>query len=189
MGRGTLYVFTGPSGAGKGTLISLLRERDDKLYYSVSATTREPRPGEKDGVHYFFLKREEFERKLLENAFLEHARYVDNYYGTLEAPVDEKLEEGRDVILEIEVQGALQVREKRPDAVLVFIAPPSFDELESRLKGRGTETGEKIEKRLETAKKELEQRGKFDFVIVNDELERAAGEIQNILADRRAGNR
>ncbi len=182
---GTLYVFTGPSGAGKGTLISLLREKDDKLYYSVSATTREPRPGEVDGVHYFFLQKGDFEKKLSENAFLEHARYVDNYYGTLEAPVNEKLQEGFDVILEIEVQGALQVREKRPDAVLVFIAPPSFEELESRLRGRGTESGDKIEKRLETAKLELGQKDKFDFVIVNDVLERAADELQGILQSRR----
>ena len=139
MNKGTLYVFTGPSGAGKGTLLSRLMAEDDRLFYSISATTRAPRSGETDGVQYYFLTRADFERKIAQNAFLEHARYVDNYYGTLEAPVNEKLAEGYDVILEIEVQGAMQVHQKRPDAVMVFIAPPSFEELAARLRGRGTE--------------------------------------------------
>ena len=129
MRKGTLYVFTGPSGAGKGTVLSRLLSEDEKLFFSISATTRAPRPGEKDGVQYYFLTKEDFEAKIAANAFLEHAKYVDNYYGTLEAPVNEKLEAGYDVILEIEVQGAMQVHEKRPDAVMVFIAPPSFEEL------------------------------------------------------------
>ena len=118
MRKGTLYVFTGPSGAGKGTVLSRLLSEDEKLFFSISATTRAPRPGEKDGVQYYFLTKEDFEAKIAANAFLEHAKYVDNYYGTLEAPVNEKLEEGCDVILEIEVQGAMQVHEKRPDAVM-----------------------------------------------------------------------
>ena len=139
MRKGTLYVFTGPSGAGKGTVLSRLLSEDEKLFFSISATTRAPRPGEKDGVQYYFLTKEDFEAKIAANAFLEHAKYVDNYYGTLEAPVNEKLEAGYDVILEIEVQGAMQVHEKRPDAVMVFIAPPSFEELANRLRGRGTE--------------------------------------------------
>ena len=155
MNKGTLYVFTGPSGAGKGTLLSRLMAEDDRLFYSISATTRAPRSGETDGVQYYFLTRADFERKIAQNAFLEHARYVDNYYGTLEAPVNEKLAEGYDVILEIEVQGAMQVHQKRPDAVMVFIAPPSFEELAARLRGRGTEDEEKVRKRLETAKEEL----------------------------------
>ena len=185
MNKGTLYVFTGPSGAGKGTLLSRLMAEDDRLFYSISATTRAPRSGETDGVQYYFLTRADFERKIAQNAFLEHARYVDNYYGTLEAPVNEKLAEGYDVILEIEVQGAMQVHQKRPDAVMVFIAPPSFEELAARLRGRGTEDEEKVRKRLETAKEELKSRDGFDYVVVNDEIDRAVRELQGILAARR----
>ena len=186
MHKGTLYVFTGPSGAGKGTLLSRLMAADDRLFYSISATTRAPRAGEIDGVQYYFLTKAEFEEKIAQNAFLEHARYVDNYYGTLEAPVNEKLEAGYDVILEIEVQGAMQVHEKRPDAVMVFIAPPSFEELANRLRGRGTEDEEKVCKRLETAKEELKRQDEFQYVVVNDEIERAAQELQDIIAARRA---
>lgn len=185
MHKGTLYVFTGPSGAGKGTLLSRLRAQDDRLFYSISATTRAPRPGETDGVQYYFLSKADFEEKIAQNAFLEHARYVDNYYGTLEAPVNEKLEQGFDVILEIEVQGAMQVHEKRPDAVMVFIAPPSFEELAARLRGRGTEDEEKVLKRLETAKEELKHQNAFDYVVVNDEIDRAVEELKGILAKRR----
>lgn len=185
MNKGTLYVFTGPSGAGKGTLLSRLMAEDDRLFYSISATTRAPRSGETDGVQYYFLTRADFERKIAQNAFLEHARYVDNYYGTLESPVNEKLAEGYDVILEIEVQGAMQVHQKRPDAVMVFIAPPSFEELAARLRGRGTEDEEKVRKRLETAKEELKSRDRFDYVVVNDEIDRAVRELQGILAARR----
>ena len=136
-------------------------------------------------MQYYFLTKADFEEKIAQNAFLEHARYVDNYYGTLEAPVNEKLDEGYDVILEIEVQGAMQVHEKRPDAVMVFIAPPSFEELAARLRGRGTEDEEKVQKRLETAKEELKSQDKFDYVVVNDEIDRAVREIQGILAARR----
>lgn len=185
MRKGTLYVFTGPSGAGKGTLLSRLQEQDDRLFYSISATTRAPRPGETDGVQYYFLSKTEFEEKIAQHAFLEYACYVENYYGTLEAPVNEKLEQGFDVVLEIEVQGAMQVHEKRPDAVMVFIAPPSFEELAARLRGRGTEDEEKVLKRLETAKEELKQQDRFDYVIVNDELDRAVEELKDILAKRR----
>ena len=185
MRKGTLYVFTGPSGAGKGTVLSRLLSEDEKLFFSISATTRAPRPGEKDGVQYYFLTKEDFEAKIAANAFLEHAKYVDNYYGTLEAPVNEKLETGYDVILEIEVQGAMQVHEKRPDAVMVFIAPPSFEELANRLRGRGTEDEAKVQKRLETAKGELAQQDKFDYVVVNDTVERAVEELHGILAKRR----
>lgn len=185
MNKGTLYVFTGPSGAGKGTLLSRLMAEDDRLFYSISATTRAPRSGETDGVQYYFLTRADFERKIAQNAFLEHARYVDNYYGTLEAPVNEKLAEGYDVILEIEVQGAMQVHQKRPDAVMVFIAPPSFEELANRLRGRGTEDEAKVQKRLETAKGELAQQDKFDYVVVNDTVERAVNELHEILNKRR----
>ena len=182
--RGILFVLSGPSGSGKGTAIKELMGRRP-LKLSVSATTRAPRPGEVDGVQYYFLTRADFERKIAQNAFLEHARYVDNYYGTLEAPVNEKLAEGYDVILEIEVQGAMQVHQKRPDAVMVFIAPPSFEELAARLRGRGTEDEEKVRKRLETAKEELKSRDRFDYVVVNDEIDRAVRELQGILAARR----
>ena len=185
MGKGTLYVFTGPSGAGKGTLLSRLQEQDDRLFYSISATARAPRRGVTDGVQYYFLSKAEFEEKIAQHAFLEYACYVENYYGTLEAPVNEKLEQGFDVVLEIEVQGAMQVHEKRPDAVMVFIAPPSFEELAARLRGRGTEDEEKVLKRLETAKEELKQQDRFDYVIVNDELDRAVEELRDILAKRR----
>lgn len=186
MRKGTLYVFTGPSGAGKGTLLSEIRRGDDRLFLSISATTRAPRPGEIDGVHYYFLKKADFENKISENAFLEYAGYVDNYYGTLAAPVDRMLEEGKDVILEIEVQGAMQVKTKRPDAVMVFIAPPSFEELAARLRGRGTEDEEKVQKRLAIAQQELKSIDHFDFVVVNDEIERAARELRAIIDARRA---
>ena len=186
MRKGTLYVFTGPSGAGKGTLLSRLQEQDDRLFYSISATTRAPRPGETDGVQYYFLSKAEFEEKIAQHAFLEYACYVENYYGTLEAPVNEKLEQGFDVVLEIEVQGAMQVHEKRPDAVMVFIAPPSFEELAARLRGRGTEDEEKVMKRLETAKEELKHQDEFDYVVINDEIDRAVEELKGILAARRA---
>ncbi len=186
MRKGTLYVVTGPSGAGKGTVLSRLLEQDGKLYYSISATTRAPRPGERDGVQYYFLSKQEFERKIAENAFLEHARYVDNYYGTLEAPVEDKLNAGFDVLLEIELQGAMQVRRKRPDAVSIFLAPPSFGELAARLRGRGTESEEKVQKRLETAKNEMQHQNEYDFVVINDEVDRAVREIRNILESRRA---
>ena len=185
MRKGTLYVVTGPSGAGKGTVLARLREQDGRLFYSISATTRAPRPGETDGVQYYFLEKEDFEAKIGQNAFLEYARYVDNYYGTLEAPVEEKLREGFDVILEIEVQGAMQVQEKRPDAVLVFLAPPSFDELARRLRGRGTEDEEKVQKRLKTARQELACAEKFDYTVINDEVERAVSELQKIILSRR----
>lgn len=185
MRKGTLYVFTGPSGTGKGTLLSRLMAADNRLFFSISATTRAPRPGEVDGVQYYFLSKADFEEKIAQNAFLEHAKYVDNYYGTLEAPVNEKLDAGYDVILEIEVQGAMQVHEKRPDAVMVFIAPPSFEELAHRLRGRGTEDEEKVCRRLETAQRELQYADRFDHVVVNDEIDRAVRELQGILAERR----
>ena len=184
--KGRLIVISGPSGTGKGTVIGKLRELRGDVCLSVSVTTRAPRPGETDGVQYYFLTREDFEQRIAQNAFLEHARYVDNYYGTLEAPVNQKLDEGYDVILEIEVQGAMQVHKKRPDAVMVFIAPPSFEELAARLRGRGTEDEEKVMKRLETAKEELKHQDEFDYVVVNDEIDRAVEELKGILAARRA---
>lgn len=186
MRKGGLYIFTGPSGAGKGTVLRELLAQVPGVFLSVSATTRAPRPGEQDGVHYYFLTEQEFEQKIAENAFLEHARYVDHYYGTLEAPVDARISEGMDVVLEIEVQGAMQVHAKRPDAVLIFLAPPSLEVLAGRLRGRGTESEEKVRKRLETARRELEYQDKFDYVVVNDTVENAVGQLKSIFLGNRA---
>ena len=185
MRKGTLYVFTGPSGAGKGTVLGRLLAEDDRLFFSISATTRAPRPGEQNGVHYYFLEKTDFENRIAQGAFLEHAQYVGNYYGTLAAPENQKRDGGFHVFLEIVVQGALHINKKRPDAVMVFIAPPSFEELASRLRGRGTEDEAKVQKRLETAKGELEQKDRFDYVVVNDTVDRAVDEIKGILASRR----
>ena len=185
MRKGTLYIFTGPSGTGKGTLLSRVMAQDDRLFLSVSATTRAPRQGEQDGVHYCFLSREEFDRRVEAGAFLEYAHYVGNSYGTLEAPVQQKLEEGYDVVLEIEVQGAMAVHSKRPDAVMIFVAPPSFDELASRLRGRGTESEETVEARLATAREELRHQEEFDYLVVNDDLKAAVRDLSAIFIAER----
>lgn len=183
--KGRLFVLTGPSGAGKGTIIAETMKERENLFLSVSATTRAPRPGEQDGIHYYFLTREEFEKKIQQGAFLEHAEYVGNCYGTLEAPVNEKMDAGIDVILEIELQGAEKVHERRPDAVMVFIAPPSFEVLAQRLRGRGTENEETVLKRLETAKKELASVKEFDYLVINDDLKQAREELLAILLAER----
>lgn len=185
MRKGTLYVFTGPSGTGKGTLLSRVMAQDNKLFLSVSATTRAPRAGEKHGVHYYFLKQKEFEQHVINGEFLEHAEYVGNCYGTLEAPVETQLDAGNDVILEIEVQGAMAIHKKRPDAVMIFVAPPSFEALEERLCGRGTECADAVCARLETARKELAFQNKFDYLIVNDDLETAGRELAAIFVAER----
>lgn len=186
--RGTLYIFTGPSGTGKGTLLNRVMQQDKNLFLSVSATTRAPRSGEVDGQQYYFLTKEAFAEKVEQGAFLEYATYVGNHYGTLEAPVEERLQAGKDVILEIEVQGAMHVHEKRPDAVMIFVAPPSFEELAARLRGRGTETESVITNRLETAKKELSYQEKFDYIIVNDDLEQASAALASIFIAERCRN-
>ena len=160
--KGTLFVLTGPSGVGKGTLLSHVLPQLDSLFLSVSATTREPRPEEQDGVHYYFLSPEQFRSRIEDGAFLEHAQFSGNYYGTPSAPIDAHLSRGEDVVLEIEVQGAMQIREKRPDAAMIFVAPPDFATLEARLRGRQTEAEDAIALRLETAKHELQQIPKFD---------------------------
>lgn len=171
--RGRLIVVSGPSGAGKSSLIREALEAVPELAYSVSATTRPARPGEVDGEHYVFLTREEFERWIGEGRFLEWAQYSNNLYGTLEAKVEELLETGRSVILEIELQGARQVREKRPDAEMVFVRAPSLEETRRRLSGRATETAEAMETRLATAVGEVAARDEFDHEVVNGEWERA----------------
>jgi guanylate kinase len=176
-----VFVITGPSGVGKGTLISALRERVPGLELSVSATTRPPRPGEVDGRDYYFLDPEEFDRRAREGAFLEHATYSGHRYGTLRSEVEEKLAAGKGVVLEIEVQGARQVRAAMPEAVQVFIAPPDASDLRRRLRGRGTDADEAIEARLRTAEQELEARQEFPHVVVNDDIERAADELEKLV--------
>lgn len=166
--RGVLFVFSGPSGVGKGTLkAKLFEEFADRIAYSVSATTRGPREGEVDGKDYFFISRQEFERRVKNNEFLEHAEFAGNCYGTPRAYVEKLLDSGMNVVLEIDVQGALQVMKSMPECVSVFILPPSFEELEHRLRGRGTETEEKVRERLETAKRELTYAPQYDYQIVN----------------------
>ena len=186
--NGKLYVFTGPSGTGKGTILSQVLKQDKRLFLSVSATTRAPREGEIHGGHYYFLDKQTFEDKINKGEFLEHAQYVGNYYGTLEQPVNEQLKSGNDVVLEIEVQGAMQIHEKRPDAVMIFVAPPSIEELERRLIGRGTENAEKIAARMKTAEEELKQSDKFDYIIVNDDLDCAIADLLAILRAERCRN-
>ena len=166
--RGVLFVFSGPSGVGKGTLkAKLFEEFADQIAYSVSATTRGPREGEVDGKDYFFISRQEFERRVKNNEFLEHAEFAGNCYGTPRAYVEKLLDSGMNVVLEIDVQGALQVMKSMPECVSVFILPPSFEELEHRLRGRGTETEEKVRERLGTAKRELPYAPQYDYQIVN----------------------
>lgn len=178
---GRLYVFSGPSGAGKGTLLARLLELRSDLWESVSATTRAPRPGEKDGVDYFFTTREAFEAEIARDGLLEYAEVHGNYYGTPLAPIRAHMDAGTDVVLEIDVQGAFQVRGKVPEARLVFIAPPSSEELERRLRGRGTDSPESIATRLENARAEMDAADDYDVVVVNDDLEQATEELLAVL--------
>jgi guanylate kinase len=179
--RGRLVVVSGPSGAGKSTLIRASLEAVPELAYSVSATTRKPREGEVDGRDYIFLSREEFEKWIDEGRFLEWAEYSGNLYGTPEQKVEEYLESGRSVILEIELQGAREVREKRPDAVMVFVRAPSLEETRKRLEGRATEDDKALETRMMTALKEVEARSEFDYEVVNAEREQAREDIINTM--------
>ena len=178
-----VFVITGPSGVGKGTLIRGLMERLPALALSVSATTRPPRPGEQDGVDYHFLTREDFDAKVAGDAFVEHADYAGRSYGTLRSELERRLAAGAGVVLEIEVQGARQVRAAVPDAVAVFIAPPSHDALRARLIGRGTDDPEEVEARMRTAERELEAQPEFAHVVVNDRLEQATQELIGIVRD------
>ena len=178
---GKLFVLSGPSGVGKGTLREHALNDIANLVYSISCTTRQPRPGETDGVEYRFISHEKFKQDISDNLFLEYAHVHNDYYGTLKADVEDALNSGLDVLLEIDVQGALQVREKMPQAVLIFIAPPSVQELERRLINRNTESQEVIRTRLHNALRELELQDKYNHVIVNDDLERASQELRNII--------
>ena len=181
MNKGKLFVISGPSGSGKSTVIGRLLKELDKAYFSISATTREPREGERDGVDYHFMKKEEFEKLVEADQLLEYAQFVGNYYGTPAAPVDEKLNAGYDVILDIETQGAEQILRKRPDAVSVFIFPPSFAVLEQRLRMRGTDSEDKIIGRLAQARVECKKAEMYNYIIINDRIETACNEVMAII--------
>ncbi len=183
MSKGSLIVFSGPSGSGKGTILSNYFKTDagKNAALSVSATTRLPRPGEVDGVNYYFLSKQQFEQRINNDGFLEYAEFCGNYYGTPKAEVMQKLDEGIDVILEIEVQGAMKIKQQMPDAVMIFVVPPSFKELRSRLVNRGTETIEVIDKRIEQALTEVNCIDEYTYVIVNNELDTAVQQFTAIL--------
>lgn len=182
---GTLYVIAAPSGAGKTSLVAALVESTPDIDVSVSHTTRPMRPGEQDGIHYHFTDVPTFEKMIEEGRFLEHARVFDNYYGTAMANIQEELDAGRDVILEIDWQGAAQVRKHVPDSVGIFILPPSREALETRLRGRGQDTDEVIARRMRDAVNEMTHYAEFDYLVFNDEFEIALGDLQNIVLARR----
>ena len=185
--KGVLIVLSGFSGAGKGTLVKALLKKYDEYALSVSMTTREPREGERDGIEYFFTTRERFEETIVQNGLIEYALYCGNYYGTPKAYVEEQLAAGRNVILEIEIQGALKIKEKFPDSLLIFVTPPSAEELKRRLEGRGTETPEVIARRLARASEESEGIEAYDYIVVNDKLEDCVEELHRLVeASRRA---
>lgn len=183
--RGSLIVLSGFAGVGKGTVLKSLFETHEGYAYSVSATTREPRPGEVDGVHYFFISKERFEQMIAGDELLEHACYVGNYYGTPKAYVDRKLEEGFDVILEIEIQGALNIKKKVPEAILIYMLPPSAKTLKERLTGRGTETEEVILKRMKRAAEEAVGVEQYDYIIVNEDADECAQELNCLIRAQR----
>ena len=179
--KGLLVVVSGFSGVGKGTLVKKLVTECDNYALSVSMTTRKPREGEIDGVSYFFVDHDTFEQTIAQDGFVEYASYVGNYYGTPKAYVEEQLEAGKDVILEIEIQGALKVKEKFPDTLLLFVTPPSAEELKSRLVGRGTETMDVIEFRMNRAKEEALEMDQYDYLIINDDLQECVEEMHQII--------
>ncbi len=181
MSRPRLFIISGPSGSGKGTLLSNLRERHPDVFYSISATTRAPREGlEQDGVHYYFLTHDKFEEMISQNAFIEYKRYCGNIYGTPRKPVEDALSSGRSVILEIETQGMRDAYAQYPDAVTVFIAPPSLELLGQRLRGRKSEAEEVVLRRLKQAEEELTHRGDYQYTVVNDDLSEAQDELDRI---------
>ena len=181
MRRGKTFIISGPSGVGKSTVLSALLKKRSDVYFSVSATTRQPRPGEENGVHYHFLDVDTFREWIGKDEFLEYAEYVGNFYGTPKKYVDAAMNQGKDVILDIEVQGAIQVTSKRPDTVRIFIAPPSWAELERRLTERGTDSQDKIQKRLLRAKVEFQTAHTYDYFVINDTVENAVNELDAIM--------
>lgn len=182
--RGILLVLSGFSGSGKGTVVKeVMKKYSDTYALSVSATSRQPRPGERDGIEYFFKTREEFEEMIAKDELVEYAQYVSNYYGTPKAYVEEQLAAGKDVILEIEIQGALKIKEKFPETLLLFMTPPSADELKDRLVGRGTETMDVVESRLARAVEEAQGIEKYDYIIVNDDLEECVEHFHSIVSN------
>jgi guanylate kinase len=186
--QGKLFVISGPSGVGKGTLVTEVLNRDENIKLSVSATTRTARPNEINGVSYNFFTKDEFEKLIENNELIEWAQFADNYYGTYEKVVNEVLAQGNDLIVEIEVQGALQIKEKRPDAVLIFILPPSLEELKNRLEGRRTETADVIAKRLSIVDSEYAKKDLFNYQMVNDRLESSIQELESIINRERQKN-
>ena len=181
MKKGKTFIISGPSGVGKSTVLKALLDKRKDVYFSISATTRDPRPGEVDGVHYHFMDVDSFREKIANDEFLEYAEYVGNFYGTPKKFVDAAMNRGQDVILDIEVQGAIQVCSKRPETVRVFIAPPSWSELERRLTERGTDSPEKIQKRLLRAKVEFQTAHTYDYFVINDTVEDAVNELSAIM--------
>lgn len=181
MGSGRLYVISGPSGAGKGTVVRGLLERRPDLVLSVSATTRPARPGERNGVHYVFITRTEFAARRERGEFLEWAEVYGNFYGTPRAPVDHALATGRAVVAELDIQGAQSVKRAKPDAMLIFIEPPSFEDLVLRLRGRGTDDPETISKRVKAAYEEVKNKGQYDHIVVNDRIQDAVEQLVRIL--------
>ena len=183
--KGLLLVVSGPSGAGKGTICKSILEQNDHIKLSVSATTRKPRTGEVHGVNYFFIDKEEFKKMIEQGEFLEYAQIYDNFYGTPKAAIMETLEKGQDVILEIEMQGARQVKEVYPEGIFVFVLPPSLKELKNRIVGRGTETAEEIEKRFSCAFEEIKQIDDYDYFIVNQDVEKSVKELESIISSEK----
>lgn len=187
--KGILVVFSGPSGAGKGTILAEYLSRRPQTVYSISATTRSPRPGEVDGVHYHFVTREAFEEMIAQGEVIEYTEYNGNYYGSPTAPIRRELERGNDVILEIEVKGAQQVRAKFPDALSIFVMPPTFEELRRRLTGRGTESDQQIRARLQTARVEVAMAPDYDYIVVNDVVSDAADRLGYIIESARCSKK
>lgn len=189
MDKGVLLIVSGLSGAGKGTICKRIMEKYPDYELSISATTRDPRPGEVDGREYFFITKDEFEDRIKNGQLLEYAKYVDNYYGTPKDWVLAQMDQGKNVILEIELQGAFQVRDQIPEAVLIFIMPPDMEELERRLRGRGSETEEQIKKRLLRAMEEIEYVDQYDYVIVNEEVEKSVEMLHTIVLNIKEENK
>ena len=185
MSKGVLTVVSGFSGAGKGTVIKRLLEKYENYALSISVTTRNPREGERDGIEYFFRTREEVEDMIRNDQLLEHAEYVGNYYGTPRFYVEDMLSQGKNVILEIEIQGAMKIREKISEAVLIFVTPPTIDELRRRLTGRGTETADVIASRLRRAEKESEEMNSYDYILINDQVEGCVDQLHQIILSER----